>query len=79
MDLALSVTPPMNQILKNFRVKKDSCIDFKLGKQNILTGKTDSVQNVASTKVSVGNNIMKGVSKTSKFTARSKLNAQTLN
>jgi len=32
MDLALSVTPPMNQILKNFRVKKDSCIDFKLGK-----------------------------------------------
>lgn len=25
-------TPPLTQVSKNFRVKKDSCIDFKLGK-----------------------------------------------
>jgi hypothetical protein len=58
--------------MKNFRVKKDSCIDFKLGKENVLTGKTESVENVASTKVSVGKDMFKGVSKTSKFTARPK-------
>ena len=43
MELTTSVTPPMNHILKSLRVKKDSCIDFKLGKENILTGKTESV------------------------------------
>ena len=29
---ATAVTPPLTQIKKGFRVKKDSCIDFKLGK-----------------------------------------------
>lgn len=62
----------MVQVVKGFRVKKDSCIDFKLGKENILTGKTESVDNYASTKVSMGNNVIKGVSKTSKFTTRGK-------
>ena len=33
-------TPPMSQVVKGLRVKKDSCIDFKLGKENIMTGKT---------------------------------------
>lgn len=62
----------MVQVVKGFRVKKDSCIDFKLGKENILTGKTESVDNYASTKVSMGNNVIKGVNKTSKFTTRGK-------
>lgn len=72
IDLHTSVTPPMDLVVKNLRVKKDSCIDFKLGKENILTGKTESVENVASTKVSVGKDMLKGVGKTSKFTARAK-------
>ncbi len=59
----------MTQIVKGLRVKKDSCIEFKLGKDNILTGKTESVDNVGSTKVSMGN-MFKGVNKTSKFTSR---------
>lgn len=31
-SLATALTPPMTQVTKNFRVKKDSCIEFKLGK-----------------------------------------------
>lgn len=62
----------MIPMVKGARVKKDSCIDFKLGKENILTGKTESVDNYASTKVSMGHNVFKGVSKTSKFTTRGK-------
>lgn len=77
-SLATALTPPMTQVTKNFRVKKDSCIEFKLGKQNILTGKTQSVQNVASTKVSMGNNMLKGI-KASKFTTRNKQNGEVAN
>ena len=54
MDMATTVTPPMGQVMKQFRVKKDSCIEFKLGKENIMAGKTESVEHVGSTKVSVG-------------------------
>lgn len=72
IEMASIVTPPMGLMVKNLRVKKDSCIDFKLGKENILTGKTESVENVASTKVSVGKDMIKGVGKTSKFTMRPK-------
>lgn len=32
--------------------KKDSCVDFKLGKENILTGKTDPVSGSVHTKLS---------------------------
>lgn len=74
MDLATTVTPPLGQIMKNFRVKKDSCIDFKLGKESLMTGKTESVEHVGSTKVSVGKEMEKGIGKTSKFTARQKEN-----
>lgn len=65
-------TPQLTQVVKGFRVKKDSCIDFKLGKENIFTGKTESVDNVATTKVSMGNNVLKGVTKMSKFVTRGK-------
>jgi serine/threonine protein kinase len=41
MDMATAITPPMGQVMKQFRVKKDSCIEFKLGKENIMTGKTE--------------------------------------
>lgn len=76
MDLgtnATVLTPPLNQVKAGLRVKKDSCIEFKLGKQNILTGKTQSIDNVASTKVSMGNQMVKGI-KASKFTTRGKQN-----
>jgi len=72
MDLATALTPPLGQMVKVFRVKKDSCIEFKLGKENILTGKTESVENVGSSKVSVGKDMLKGISKISKFTSRPK-------
>lgn len=74
MDMATAVTPPMGQVMKQFRVKKDSCIEFKLGKENIMTGKTESVEHVGSTKVSVGKEMEKGLGKMSKFTVRQKEN-----
>lgn len=65
-------TPPLPQMVKNFRIKKDSCIEFKLGKESIFTGKTDSVGEVGSTKVSMmGANLLKGV-KISKFSKQTK-------
>lgn len=32
--------------------KKDSCVDFKLGKENLMTGKTEPVSGSAHTKLS---------------------------
>ena len=32
--------------------KKDSCVDFKLGKENLLTGKTEPVSGSVHTKLS---------------------------
>jgi hypothetical protein len=74
MDMATAVSPPVGQVTKQFRVKKDSCIEFKLGKENIMTGKTELVEHVGSTKVSVGKDIDKGIGKMSKFMARQKEN-----
>ena len=37
-------------------LKKDSCLDFKMGKENVMTGKTETVGNVE-TKVSVMKNV----------------------
>ncbi len=39
-----------------------------------MTGKTESVEHVGSTKVSVGKEMEKGLGKMSKFTARQKEN-----
>lgn len=44
-----------------------------MGKETIMNGKTETVENVVSTKVSMGNNIGKGL-KQSKFINRQKEN-----
>ena len=35
--------------------KKDSCVEFKLGKENILTGKTEAVSSTGQSKISAIN------------------------
>jgi len=35
-------------------LKKDSCVDFKMGKENVFTGKVDTVNDTGSTSNSVG-------------------------
>ena len=35
-------------------LKKDSCVDFKMGKENVLTGKVETVNDTGSTNNSVG-------------------------
>lgn len=46
---------------------KDSCLDFKMGKDNIITGKTETVETVGSVKISgFGATLLKGF-KPSKF------------
>ena len=35
-------------------MKKDSCVDFKMGKGNVFTGKVDTVPDTGSTTMSVG-------------------------
>ena len=71
---AFDPTPPLPQMVKNFRIKKDSCIEFKLGKETLFTGNTQSVESVGSTKVSLmGANLLKGV-RVSKFSKQTKEN-----
>ena len=36
----------------NKKIKKDSCLSFKMGKENIMTGKSDPVGNIGSNKTS---------------------------
>ena len=36
----------------NKKIKKDSCLSFKMGKENILTGKSDPVGSIGSNKTS---------------------------
>ena len=51
-------------------LKKDSCVAFKMGKENVLTGKTETVGDTGSTNNSVGKRfesvVMPKVSKFSK-------------
>jgi hypothetical protein len=35
-------------------IKKDSCVAFKMGKENVMTGKTETVGDTGSTNNSVG-------------------------
>jgi hypothetical protein len=35
-------------------IKKDSCVDFKMGKENVFTGKVDTIAETGSTNNSVG-------------------------
>lgn len=51
-------------------LKKDSCVAFKMGKENVLTGKTETVGDTGSTNNSVGKRfesvVMPKISKFSK-------------
>lgn len=40
--------------LMNKTIKKDSCVDFKMGRENVFTGKVDTLQETGSTTNSVG-------------------------
>lgn len=52
---------------KGKEIERDSCLDFKIGKDNIITGKTDTVGTVPSGKISgFGAGLLKGF-KPSKF------------
>lgn len=35
-------------------IKKDSCVEFKMGKENVFTGKVDTIADTGSTSNSVG-------------------------
>jgi hypothetical protein len=71
---SVSTTDATSPVLKceAHKIQKDSCLDFKLGKDNVLTGKTDTVPETGRTKVSVfGKAMTPGrVSKISKFSSR---------
>lgn len=52
-------------------IKKDSCVEFKMGKENVFTGKVDTVAETASTHNSVGKRFESVISpKASKFSAK---------
>lgn len=52
-------------------LKKDSCVDFKMGKDNVFTGKVDTVTETGSTNNSVGKRFESVVMpKISKFSAK---------
>ena len=54
-------------------LKKDSCVDFKMGKENVFTGKMDTVAETGSTNNSVGKRFESVVMpKVSKFSAKNK-------
>lgn len=49
-------------------IKKDSCVEFVMGKQNLFTGKVETIAEVSSTNNSVGKNFESVViPKVSKF------------
>ena len=52
-------------------IKKDSCVDFKMGKENVFTGKVDTIAETNSTNNSVGKRFESVVMpKVSKFSAK---------
>ena len=52
-------------------IKKDSCVDFKMGRENVFTGKMDTVTETGSTHNSVGKRFESLISpKASKFNAK---------
>lgn len=65
------LTSANQERLKQKTIKKDSCVDFKLGRENVFTGKVDTVSEVASTNNSVGKRFESVRSpKASKFSAK---------
>lgn len=61
-----SMTSPKG---KPKQLEKDSCLEFKMGKENIMKGKTDTVGNMGPTKVSMMSQsvVPARISKVSKF------------
>ncbi len=60
---------PMKRMDKT--VKKDSCLEFKMGKENVFTGKVETVAETGSTGNSIGKRFEPVLSpKMSKFVAR---------
>ena len=52
-------------------IKKDSCVDFKMGKENVFTGKVDTITETGSTHNSVGKRFESMLSpKASKFNSK---------
>lgn len=52
-------------------VKKDSCVEFKMGKENVFTGKVDTIAETGSATNSVGRKFESFIApKASKFTAK---------
>ncbi len=51
--------------------KKDSCVEFKMGKENVFTGKVDTIAETGSTNNSVGRKFEPMMTpKMSKFTSK---------
>ena len=52
-------------------IKKDSCVDFKMGKENVFTGKVETVAEMSSNNNSVGKRFESvALPKVSKFNAK---------
>jgi hypothetical protein len=52
-------------------IKKDSCVDFKMGKENVFTGKVDTIAETASNNNSIGKRFESvAMPKISKFSAK---------
>jgi serine/threonine protein kinase len=60
-----------NPARRNEKIKKDSCVDFKMGKENVFTGKVETLTETGSTANSVGKRFESVISpKISKFTVK---------
>ena len=66
----LTSANPLRRLDKN--IKKDSCVDFKMGKENVLTGKVDTIAETASSNAnSVGKRFESvAMPKVSKFSTK---------
>ncbi|MCB0370472.1 MAG: hypothetical protein KDD45_13865, partial [Bdellovibrionales bacterium] len=65
------LTSPNQSRLMNKTLKKDSCVDFKMGRENVFTGKVDTMVETGSTNNSVGKRFESMISpKASKFNAK---------
>jgi serine/threonine protein kinase len=65
------ITLSSNPLRKQEKIKKDSCLELKLGKENVFTGKVDTLTETGSTNNSVGKRFESFLSpKTSKFNSK---------
>ena len=56
MELNSPLLTSANKKRKEDRnLKKDSCVEFQMGKENLMTGKTEEVESLRSNKVSIAN------------------------